>query len=162
MLVFKHEGMFSTNKPVIHSRELWDNRFFSCAILSEYASPFVLWFRNLHHTFCQLKIITIISVKLVDLLITILLKIWVSTFFFSVTPAKWVPFLQYLRVSQLLEFHYKIINPISLNLQDTGSCFTPLTFCGYGTYGWSKITHCFHAPFPESCIVHIPRVRLFS
>jgi len=41
MLVFKHEGMFSVNKPGIHSRWLWDIRFFICAIFSEYASPIV-------------------------------------------------------------------------------------------------------------------------
>jgi len=153
--------MFSTSKPGIHSRRLWDNRFLSCAILSEYASPIVLWFKNLHYTFYQLKIIIIMRGKFVDLLIAILLKIRVSAFL-SVTPTKWVPFLQYLRVPQLLEFHYKIINPLSLTLLDTDYYFTSLTIFGYGTYGWSMIANCFHTPFFESCTMRIFIVRLFS
>jgi hypothetical protein len=161
VLVFKHEGVFSTRKPGIHSRRLWDNRFLSCAILSEYANLIVLWFRNLQYTFFQLKIIIIMRVKFVDLLIAILLKIRVSAFL-SVTPTKWVPFLQYLRVPQLLEFYYKIINPLSLTLQYTGYYFTSLTVFSYGTYGWSMITNCFHTPFLESCNMRISIVRLFS
>lgn len=161
MLVFKHEVMFSTKIPGIHSRWLWDNRFFTCAVFTEYESPIFLWFINLHHTFYELKIITIIRVKFVDLLFMILLNIWVSAFFF-VTPAKWVPILLHLRVSQLMEFDYKILNPLSLTWQDTRYYFTSLILFGHGTFGWSKIKDCIHAPFSESCILHIPIVRLFS
>jgi hypothetical protein len=81
MLVFKHVRLFSSNKPVIHSRELRQNQFFRCEILNESASPIVLWFRNLHHIFYQLKTITTMRVEFDGLLSTILLKIWVSLFF---------------------------------------------------------------------------------
>jgi hypothetical protein len=160
--MFKNGRLVSTNKPISIFKSVLRQSGAGFFIKSSTWNS-VLCLRNLHYTFWQPKIITMLKSKIR----------WRAQYDFAKILN--IFFFFFLHDSSEISNHFSILTcvtflgippqnykPSLLTLHGTGYCCTPETVSGYATCGWSIITDCSHAQFSEYLNVQVNIIRLFS